>query len=144
MKEATIGNATLSSIRIIADGNLTRNYTEEDRVLLDDDKLSIGGLDIEKDDRDYWCDTSLCEVHYDQLRDRTIIDLELWDDPDANPGSKQNLTEEDLFSNPGFYLWMEYASDLPPNVWLSVESDKPWSKDRVTTEIKITSACTNN
>jgi len=138
MKEATIGNATLRSIRIIAEGNLTRNYMEEDRVLLDDDKLSIGGLDIEKDDRDYWCDTSLDEIHYDELIDRTIIDLELWDDPDANPDSKQNLTEEDLFSNAEFYLWMEYASDFSPNVWLIVESDKPWSKERVTTEINIT------
>ena len=124
MKEATIENATLNSIRVIAEGNLTRKWKEEDRVLLDDDKLSFGGLDIEKDGRSYWCDTSLDDIHYDELRNHTVIDLELWDDPDANPDSKQDLTEQDLFSNPEFYLWMEYESELSPKYSIRIELSK--------------------
>ena len=121
IKEATIGNATLQSIRIIAEGNLTSNYTEEDRVLLDDDKLSIGGLDIEKDGRRCWFDTSLDDIHYDELRNHTVIDLELWDDPDAMPDCKQDLTERDLFLDPEFYLWMEYESEESPKYSIRVE-----------------------
>jgi len=121
MKEATIENATLNSIRVIAEGDLTRKWKEEDRVLLDDDKLSFGGLDIEKDGRSYWCDTSIDDIHYDELRNHTVIDLELWDDPDAMPDSKQDLTERDLFLDPEFYLWMEYETELPPKYSIRVE-----------------------
>ena len=42
MKRATIGDSILDSICIIADGKLTHDWTEEDREVLDDKKLSIG------------------------------------------------------------------------------------------------------
>lgn len=119
-----IGNAEIVSIRVLAEGNLTCKWKEEDRVLLDDNKLSIGGLHIEKDGRTYWCDTSIDEVYYDELRDQTIIDLDLWDDPDGMPSGKQDLTGQDLRSNPEFYLWMEHESEMMPKYSVTIESSK--------------------
>jgi len=138
MKRATIGDAILDSICIIADGKLTHKWKEEDREVLDDEKLSIGGLDIEKDGRSCWFDTCIDDVWYDLFTDRTIIHLELWDDPDAMPDSKQDLTERDLFLDPEFYLWMEYESELPPKYSIRVElgKDKP-NLERVITMIHI-------
>lgn len=138
MKPAIIGDAILDSICIIADGKLTHKWKEEDREVLDDEKLSIGGLDIEKDGRSYWFDTCIDDVWYDLFTNRTIIHLDLWDDPDANPDSKQDLTERDLFLDPEFYLWMEYENELPPKYSIRVElgKDKP-NLERVITMIHI-------
>ncbi len=118
----SIGNAKIESIFVTAKGNLARDYKEEDRVLLDDEKLSFGGLHIEKDGRTYWCDTSIDEVCYDELRDQTIIDLDLWDDPDGMPSGKQDLTEQDLRSNPEFYLCMQYEGEIAPNYSIKIEN----------------------
>ena len=131
--EIFIGNAKIDSIRVTAEGDLT--YDWEGELLLDDEKLSIGGLHIEKDDRKYWCDCIVSDCHYDSFRNLTVVDLELWDDPDGMPESKQDLTEQDLFSNPEFYLWMEHESEMMPNYSIRIESNQPWSKDRVTSII---------
>ena len=116
--EIFIGNAV--SIRVIAEGNLTLKWKEEDRVLLDDDKLEIGGLRIEKDGRTYWCDTSIDDIQYDELRNQTIIDLDLLE-ADAMPDGKQDLTEQDLRSNPEFYLFMEYEGEMMPKYSINIE-----------------------
>jgi|TARA_Y100000114_G_C11624088_1_gene261077 hypothetical protein len=138
MKRATIGDAILDSICIIADGRLTHKWKEEDREVLDDKKLSIGGLDIEREGRSCWFDTCIDDVWYDLFSNRTIIHLELWDDPDANPDTKQDLTEEDLFLDPEFYLWMEYESEESPKYQIRIElgKDKP-NLERVVTMIYL-------
>ena len=138
MKRATIGDSILDSICIIADGKLTHEWKEEDREVLDDEKLSIGGLDIEREGRSCWFDTCIDDVSYDLFSNRTIIHLEIWDDPDANPDTKQDLTEEDLFLDPEFYLWMEYASEESPKYSIRIEvgKDKP-NLERVVTMIHL-------
>ena len=115
-----IGKAELLKLVLVSGGNLTLNGDGEN---LDRSKLDFGGLDIEKDGRSYWCDTSFCRVNYDPEKDLTTIHLDLHDDPEvADATYKQDLTEEDLHNDPEYYLWMEYEGEFKPNQTLIIIS----------------------
>lgn len=114
INKVKIGKSEFRKLVLIAGGNFTADIGGS--ITLDRSKLDIGGLDIVKDGREYWCDTSVSLVEYDSQRDVTTVQLDLVNDPDSMPVGKQDLTEDDLYSKPEFYLWTECDRDLNPSL----------------------------
>jgi hypothetical protein len=131
-KEAIIGTTKLVSIRLFVEGDVT-----DHSQIIDFDKLEIGSLSIDKDGREYWCDTHVIGASYDKRNNETQVTLELFDNPEDCPESKQDLTEEDLFSAPEFYLWWECMEEPMEITMLAEKGIDSSSTSRTIHTIKL-------